>query len=362
MSMDEQHMRRCLQLARNGAGHVAPNPMVGAVLVQGDRVLAEGWHRSFGGPHAEVECLRAFGDGPVPSDAVLYVNLEPCSHHGKTPPCVDLLITRGVEKLVVGCEDPNPLVKGQGITRAREAGIEVITDVLREESRWLNRRFIHSIEQERPYVILKWARSADGFLDDRGRTARISSAGTDVLVHRWRSEEQALMVGSRTVINDDPSLTVRHVEGRNPLRVVIDRGGRTSSSSKVFDGSGPTLLITGSLRADVRAEQAVIGTNDDPIDAMLSELHRRAVRSVLVEGGAELLGHFLSRGLWNEARVIMGAVDFGGGTSAPVLEHAPVRSMRSDAEGVGRRAHGDRGTDRIDLFVNGTAPDTAWAW
>lgn len=342
-------MRRCLQLARNGARHVAPNPIVGAVLVQGERVLAEGWHHSYGGPHAEVECLRAFGEGQVPPDAVMYVNLEPCSHHGKTPPCVDLLISRGVKKLVVGCEDPNPLVKGKGFARAREAGSEVTTDVLRDEGRWLNRRFFHSIEQRRPYVILKWARSADGFIDDHGKTARISSPETDVLVHRWRSEEQAIMAGSRTVINDDPSLTVRHVQGRNPLRVVIDRKNLTASTSRVFDGSAPALLITATQRSDVSIEQHVIGTNDDPIDAVLEELQRRTMRSVIVEGGAELLGHFLSRGSWDEARVITATTHFGSGTAAPTLDLHPARTMMN-------------GTDRIDLFLNGNAPESTWAW
>ena len=349
MSGHELFMRRCIHLARNGDGHVAPNPKVGAVLVQGDRVLAEGWHRSFGGPHAEVECLRAFGDGPVPRDAVMYVNLEPCSHHGKTPPCVDLLIAREVKVLVVGCEDPNPLVKGQGLARAREAGIEVITDVLRDESRWLNRRFIHSIEQERPYIILKWARSADGYLDDHGRTARISSTGTDVLVHRWRSEEQAILVGSRTVVNDDPSLTVRHVEGRCPLRVVIDRANTTVETSRVFDGSAPTLLITATQRGDVSTEQHVISMDDDPIDTLLRELQRRSMRSVLVEGGAELLGHFLVRGLWDEARVITGPARFSGGTRAPSWDRYPACTLMS-------------GPDRIDFLTNGTHVMDTWAW
>lgn len=349
MTEHERHMQRCLQLARNGAGHVAPNPMVGAVLVQGERVLAEGCHHTYGGPHAEVECLRAFGDGPVPSDSVMYVNLEPCSHHGKTPPCVDLLIARGVKKLVVGCEDPNLLVKGKGLARAREAGIEVVMDVLRDECRWLNRRFIHGIEQRRPYIILKWARSSDGFLDDHGRTARISSGESDVLVHRWRSEEQAIVVGSRTVINDDPSLTVRHVEGKNPLRVLLDRKNRAASTSRVFDGAAPTLLITGTSRNDTRADQLVLDQNADPLDAMLEELQRRDVRSVLVEGGAQLLGHFIARGLWNEARVITGTARFNGGTHAPVFDRDPVRTMMS-------------GTDRIDCFTNGTPIADTWAW
>lgn len=349
MSGHEHFMRRCVQLALNGAGQVAPNPMVGAVLVQGDRILAEGWHRAFGGPHAEVECLRAFGDGPVPDDAGMYVSLEPCSHHGKTPPCVDLLIARRVRHLVVGCEDPNPLVKGQGFARAREAGIEVTMDIAREECRWLNRRFIHSIEHERPYIILKWARSSDGFLDDHGRRARISSRETDVLVHRWRSEEQAIVVGSKTVMNDDPALTVRHVEGRNPLRVVIDRKNVTPSSSRIFDGSAPTLLMSASPRDDVRVEQRTMAKGTDPIDVLLQELQRQRTRSLLVEGGAELLGHFIGRGLWNEARMITGPAVFGGGTHAPVLNVPPVRAM-------------ELGPDRIDLFVNGKAPHHTWSW
>ncbi|HRH37807.1 MAG TPA: bifunctional diaminohydroxyphosphoribosylaminopyrimidine deaminase/5-amino-6-(5-phosphoribosylamino)uracil reductase RibD, partial [Flavobacteriales bacterium] len=241
-------MHRCLRLARNGAGKVAPNPMVGAVLVHHGRVLAEGWHRAFGGPHAEVECLRAFGEGAIPPDAVLYVNLEPCSHHGKTPPCVDLLITRGLKKLVVGCGDPNPVVQGRGAARAREAGMDVITDVLRDECRWLNRRFITAMEQRRPYVILKWAQSVDGYLDDHGRTARISSPSTDALVHTWRSREQAILVGSRTALTDDPSLTVRLVAGTDPLRVLIDRSNTTPSTARLFDGSAPTLLVTAHQR------------------------------------------------------------------------------------------------------------------
>lgn len=342
-------MRRCFTLARNAAGAVAPNPMVGAVLVQGDRILAEGWHRAYGGPHAEVECLRALGDGPVPADAIMYVNLEPCSHQGKTPPCVDLLIARGVKRLVIGCDDPNPLVKGQGIARAREAGIEVITDVLREESRWLNRRFITGMEHQRPYIILKWARSTDGFLDDHGRTARITSSTTDVLVHRWRSEEPAILVGSRTVVNDDPELTVRHADGKNPLRVVIDRANSAPASARVFNAVAPTLLLTEQPRGDIAVEQHVVRMIDDPIDALLRELHRRNVTSVLVEGGAELLSHFLREGRWDEARVITGAAALGGGTAAPMLPGRPCRSIAS-------------GPDRIDFFVNGGSPDSAWAW
>lgn len=353
-SMDHSTwMQRCLQLARNGAGSAAPNPMVGAVLVQGDRILAEGWHRAHGGPHAEVECLNAYGEAAIPPDAVMYVSLEPCSHQGITPPCADLLITRNVRSVVVGCTDPNPRVAGQGVARLRDAGITVIADVLRDECRWLNRRFITSMEQERPYVILKWARSSDGFLDWHPRAERavqrISSFTTDVLVHRWRSEEQAIMVGSRTVANDDPRLDVRLMAGRSPLRVVLDREGITPAESHVFDGSVPTLLFTRQQRGLQGAEQVLLTGEAAPLPVVLAELHRRKVRSVLVEGGAELLGHFIKSGLWDEAREIVGDVLFAQGTPAPQLTMLPQHSTVSDS-------------DRLHCYTRSAPPDPAWPW
>jgi diaminohydroxyphosphoribosylaminopyrimidine deaminase/5-amino-6-(5-phosphoribosylamino)uracil reductase len=352
-------MGRALQLARLGAGHTAPNPMVGSVLVQGDRILAEGWHRAHGGPHAEVECLRAFGDGPVPGDATMYVTLEPCAHHGLTPPCADLLIARGVKRVVVAHMDPFPEVAGRGVQRLRDAGVDVIVGVEEAEARWTNRRFLMSVEKGRPYIILKWARSADGFLDRHPRDGRgvqrISSPTTDVRVHQWRSEEHAIVVGSRTVVNDDPALTVRHVAGRSPLRVVLDRKAVTPAGSKVFNGEAPTLLVTTTQRSDLQVDQCLIGPDEDPIARILAELHRRRVRSVLIEGGATLLRHFIERGLWDEARVIHGAPVFGQGTPAPLLPHMPVRSITS-------------GDDRIHFHIGPasafrtTIPPSAWPW
>ena len=346
-------MQRCLQLATLGAGHVAPNPMVGAVLVQGDNILAEGWHHEFGGPHAEVECLRAFGDGPIPHGAILYVNLEPCAHHGKTPPCAELLVTRGVKHVVIGQRDPFHAVAGKGIGILGAAGLLVTEDVLSDECRWIQRRFLTSIEHGRPHIILKWARSADGFLDQHPRTSRrvqrISCPATDILVHRWRFEEQAILVGSRTVLNDDPSLTVRHVEGRQPLRVVIDRKAITPTNSSVYDDAAPTLLLTGKKRDDLRVEQHIVQVTEDPIASLLKALHQRTIRSVLVEGGAALLGHFIARGLWDEARVITGTARFGAGTPAPALKRKPVHTAKS-------------GDDRIDLFTNGNTPCASWDW
>lgn len=346
-------MQRCLQLARLGAGTAAPNPLVGAVLVQGDRLLAEGWHHAAGHPHAEVECLKAFGDGPVPEDAVMYVSLEPCAHHGRTPPCADLLVARGVRHVVVAQEDPFPAVAGKGIAKLRESGVNVQVGEGEAEARWTNRRFLTSVERDRPYIVLKWARSSDGFLDRHPREARgvqrISAPATDVLVHRWRSEEQAILVGSRTVVNDDPRLTVRLVEGRHPFRVVIDRNNRAPAASRVFDDAAPTLVFTRVRRGDIGADQVLLREAEELLPQVLDELHRRGVRSLLVEGGAELLGHFLRSGAWDEARVITGAVAFGRGTPAPVPGTSPVRQLVLSP-------------DRIDLHVNGTAPDPAWPW
>lgn len=348
-----QWMQRCLQLAANGCGQVAPNPMVGAVLVQNGRMLAQGWHRAHGGPHAEVECLRAFGDGPVPQDAVLYVSLEPCSHTGLTPPCADLLIARGVRTVAVGCADPDPRVSGRGLAKLRAAGVAVIQDVLHDEARWVNRRFITAVERQRPYIVLKWAQSADGFLDrhprQKGEMQRISSFTTDVLVHRWRSGEQAIMAGSRTVLNDDPLLNVRLVAGRSPLRVVLDRRGITPASSRVYNAAAPTLLFTAAERDLPHTEQLVLSDATDPLPAVLGELHRRKVRSVLVEGGAELLGHFLACGLWDEARVIIGHNLFGSGTPAPRMAQQPVESQTS-------------GADHIHYYLHGGAYQQGWHW
>lgn len=356
----DKWMKRCLQLAALGASSSAPNPMVGAVLVLNGSILAEGWHHNAGGPHAEVDCLRAFGDGPVPEQAVMYVNLEPCAHHGKTPPCAELLVQRKVRQVVIGQRDPFPLVAGKGIELLRKNGITVVENLLANECRWLQRRFLTSVEQGRPYVVLKWARSADGFLDQHPRTKgtvqRISSPATDVLVHNWRTEEQSILVGSRTVVNDNPTLTARHVQGRQPLRLVLDRDGITPEESKVYDKSTPTLLFTSAERKGIDVEQVTVPTEADPITLMLNELQQRSIRSVLVEGGAELLHHFIRSGKWDEARVINSNVIFGQGTAAPMLDVEALRSMQMRE-------------DRIDFYVNnsspslhGILPEAEWAW
>lgn len=353
-------MQRALQLARLGAGSAAPNPLVGAVLVQGDELLAEGWHQRAGGPHAEVECLRNFGEGPVPADATLYVSLEPCSHHGRTPPCADLLIERGVRQVVIAHEDPFPQVAGRGIQRLRDAGIQVSIGVCEAEARWTNRRFLTAVQLGRPYVILKWARSADGFLDRHPRTARavqrISGAASNTLVHQWRSEEQAILVGSRTVLNDDPALTVRHVQGRSPLRVVLDRSGIAPPTSQVYNNEAPTLLFTNAHREGISAEQVPIAPAAAPLDALLDALHQRQVRSVLVEGGGALLRAFLQAGLWDEARVITGRVLFGAGTAAPELGIPAHRTSTIGTDVLTYHVASHRAQRPFPL------PDPSWPW
>lgn len=352
-------MGRALELARLGGGTVAPNPLVGAVLVSGGRILAEGWHKTFGGPHAEVECLRAWGEDPLPDDAILYVTLEPCSHQGKTPPCADLLIARGVQRVVVAHEDPFPEVAGRGIAKLRDAGVEVTVGVGEHEARWTNRRFLMSVQEQRPYIILKWARSADGFLDRRPRTERgvqrITCAATDVVTHGWRAMEQAILVGSRTVVHDDPSLTVRQVPGRQPLRVVIDRSGITPDDSQVYDSQAPTLLVTRTARAGLAIEQHLLQDDADPLDQVSRELHRRGIRSLLVEGGAQLHQAFLQRGLWDEARIIQGTPRFGDGTPAPMIATAPLRTVVSDVDTI--EHHLDPASP-----IAAHAPLPTWPW
>ena len=356
MGTHEHWMRRCLQLARLGADSAAPNPMVGAVLVHEGLLLAEGWHKSPGTAHAERACLGSYSGGEVPPDALMYVNLEPCAHHGRTPPCADLLITRGVKRVVIAHRDPFAEVNGKGIARLIAAGTDVLDGILADEARWLNRRFITSMVKGRPYIILKWAQSHDGFLDQHPRAERavqrISSAETDVLVHRWRAEEQAILVGSRTVVNDDPRLDVRHVSGRSPLRVVIDRSNRIPEGSSVFAGLHPTLVLTGLERKGLNAEQVILPSMEDPLQRVLAELHQRAVRSVLVEGGGELHARFIAAGLWDEARVITGAGILGNGTRAPQLTAPAMHSL-------------DHGPDRIDFFINESQqalPSETWHW
>lgn len=318
-------MQRCLELASKGAGLVAPNPLVGSVIVHNGHIIGEGWHKQFGGPHAEVNAIRSVEDESLLAESTLYVNLEPCSHFGKTPPCVNLIIEKQIPYVVVGCLDENPLVKGRGLQKLVQQGIDVKLGVLEKESRHINRRFFTSQLKQRPYIILKWAQSADGFIDhdrdqNNGERAIVSSPEAHLLVHRWRSEEAAILVGTNTVIADDPQLTVRLVDGPNPVRVSFDRRQRIPSTAKILDGTAPTIIFSDTAHYHTdRAEYIPIDFSADPLAQAMQVLHERKLLSVLVEGGTAILAKFMETGLWDEARVFVSPNNFANGLKAPVM-------------------------------------------
>ena len=331
-------MERCLELASKGLGSVAPNPMVGCVIVYKDRIVGEGYHRAFGEAHAEVNAISSVQEPGILARATLYVNLEPCSHVGKTPSCASLILDRKIARVVIGTEDPNPLVDGEGIKMLRERGLKVRTGVLREDCLETNKRFFTFHRKKRPWILLKWARTRDGFIDkqrrdkDPERINWITGSEARQWVHKWRSEEQAVLVGTRTALLDDPALTVRLWKGRNPLRLVIDRESILPGQLKLFDGTTETLVFTSrpeKIHKKIRknAECIALPGGTDYIPAILEHLHSRDIQSLIVEGGTTLLDSFIRSGLWDEARVFTGNRYFRKGVPSPVLDLEPVRQI-----------------------------------
>lgn len=321
---NEFFMRRCLELASTGAGRVAPNPMVGAVIVCDDRIIGEGFHRYYGQAHAEVNAIAAVSDTTLLKKSTLYVNLEPCAHMGKTPPCSDLIIEKEIPRVVIGTSDPNLLVAGKGIEKLRNHKVDVTTGILRKECEWLNRRFFTFHTEKRPYIILKWARSADGFIDKlRVPGANeginwISNPLSRTLVHRWRAEEQGILVGTKAVLIDNPQLNLRHWPGNNPLRIVLDRNLKIDPSANVLDNSQQTLVINEQIeKVQGKTRFVKLDFQHDFLKDLLNELYRMEILSVIVEGGARTLQSFISEDLWDEARVITGKIEFGKGLPAP---------------------------------------------
>ncbi|MDR1723176.1 MAG: bifunctional diaminohydroxyphosphoribosylaminopyrimidine deaminase/5-amino-6-(5-phosphoribosylamino)uracil reductase RibD [Tannerella sp.] len=319
MDICEKFMARCLDIAAGGIGFTAPNPMVGAVIVGSDgAIIGEGFHRCFGEAHAEVNAIRSVKDEKMLKNSTMYVNLEPCSHYGKTPPCVELIIAKAIPRVVIACRDPFPEVAGRGIKMLHDAGIDVVMGVMEDEARTLNRYFITAHEKRRPYVILKWAQSEDGFIDnvridDKMPPVMLSTPLTRMMVHRLRSEVQAIMVGTNTAILDNPSLTVRHWPGKSPLRVIIDRNRRIPQDHKIFTDKNDTL---------------VFGDKSDDPDKIMSELYKRDIHSLLVEGGSQLHRSFIEKSLWDEI----------------IVETAPIRLK----EGV--KAADFRSESNVQLF------------
>lgn len=308
MDQDTAYMLRCVELARQGSSAVAPNPMVGAVLVHGQRIIGEGWHEVYGGPHAEVNCIRSVQpqDHHLIPSATMYVSLEPCAHFGRTPPCADLIIAQKIPKVVVGSLDPFPDVNGKGIAKLRAAGVSVETGVATEACEALNRRFFTFHRQHRPYIVLKWAESANRKIaangDDR---LLITNTLSNRLVHQWRSEESAILVGTKTALLDDPALTNRLWTGRNPIRLVIDMRLTLPEHLHVFDGQSPTIIFN-TLRHDVEGQLKFYQVTEDVdlVDQILNALYVLNIQSVLVEGGAKTLQSFLDKDCWDEIRVL----------------------------------------------------------
>ncbi len=316
----EPYMERCLQLAALGAGNVSPNPMVGAVLVYSGKIIGEGYHRQYGQGHAEVNCINSVHETNrhLVKDSTLYVSLEPCNHVGKTGPCTNLIIAQHIPKVVIACKDPFEKVNGSGIEKLRENGIEVITGVLEKEALFMNRRFITFHQKKRPYIILKWAQSYDHKLaGTAGRRVKISHEITDRIVHKWRSEEDAIMVGKGTALADNPSLTTRLWKGKNPVRIVIDKNLEVPADNNLMDDKAKTIIIN-SIKETVEGNRIYCKADvqDNLADNIVQILYRHNITSIIVEGGATLLNSFILAGLWDEARVITNRdLVIGDGTS-----------------------------------------------
>ncbi len=349
VNIRQKYMSRAIEIARNGIGTTAPNPMVGAVIVHADKIIGEGFTSPFGGPHAEVNAIHSVADRNLLKKSALYVTLEPCSHFGKTPPCADLIIEQGIPSVVIGVFDPHEKVAGKGIEKLKKAGIEVTTGLLEAECRELHKRFLTFHEKKRPYTILKWAETADGFIapnaEKRSQNPApfwISNAYSRQLVHQWRSEEQAILVGTNTVIKDNPKLNVRQWTGNNPIRIVLDRNIRIPEDYHVLDGSIPTLIFTAVSQATgyrKGLEYRILDFSQDVVLNIGRILHQENILSLLVEGGAHTLQSFIDADLWDEARILTGTSSFKKGIKAPVLTGKLTTTKNS-------------GSDTLNIYYN----------
>ncbi len=335
-------MRRALQLAKSGKGEVLPNPSVGCVIVYKGQIIGEGFTSAYGGPHAEVNAINSVADKTLLTSATLYVTLEPCSHYGQTPPCADLIVANKIPRVVVGIKDPNLKVSGKGIQKLETASCEVISGIMEEQCREHHRRFLTYQEKKRPYIILKWAETKDGFIapsaKKRAATPEpfwITNRKSRQLVHQWRSEEQAILVGTNTVLQDNPKLNVREWEGKDPIRVVLDRGLKITSDFHVLDKSTLTLVLTEAEDASRHLKginYEVIRFSKDLIMQVVTKLYQNKITSVLVEGGAQTLQSFIDAGLWDEARVFVGNRNFKEGIKAPKFLRTPERTEQIDSD------------------------------
>lgn len=328
----EAYMQRCIELAQNGAGNVSPNPMVGAVVVCDNKIIGEGYHQQCGEAHAEVNAINAVKDKSLLSKATIYVSLEPCAHFGKTPPCSDFIIESKIPNVVIGCIDPFAEVAGKGIKKLEKAGVNVTVSVLEKECLNLNKRFFTFHQKQRPYIILKWAQSQDGFIDKERDDASqkinwITHSNTKQLTHKWRSEEDAILIGKNTAINDNPELTTRAIRGKNPIRIVIDRRLELSSNLKIFNNASRTII----LNENKNEEKVAISYKKvnflSFFDDLWSICIKNDINSILIEGGAFTLNKFIEKDLWDEARVLTGKPFFASGIKAPIINTQPTHQI-----------------------------------
>lgn len=331
MAEQEIYMNRCLQLAELGKGFVAPNPMVGCVIVHEGKIIGEGYHQFYGQAHAEVNAIHSVKDKSLLKNATLYVNLEPCSHWGKTPPCANLIIEKHIPKVVIGSIDSHSKVAGKGIERMKHAGIEVSVGVQEDACKNLNKRFFSFHEQHRPYIILKWAETQDGFIDiaplykSLQKGLWITNDLCRKLVHKWRAEEMAIMVGTNTAITDNPSLTTRDWAGNSPIRISIDKELQFPKQLHLLDGTVQSIIFTKKTTENLQSIEYI--TQDEiTIDSMILELYKRNIHSVIIEGGTKLLQSFIDQNLWDEARIFIGDKKFVEGVKAPHFEAKVVKS------------------------------------
>ena len=344
MNSNDHFMQRCFQLAQLGFGNVSPNPMVGAVIVHNGKIIGEGFHQKFGEAHAEVNAVNSVKDSSLLKESTIFVSLEPCAHHGKTPPCADLLVKHQFKKVVISCKDTFTEVSGKGIQRLQEAGIEVEVGVLEKEGRSLNKRFFTFHEQKRPYIILKWAQTKDGLMDKKRSPNEtgihwITQPSTKQLVHKWRSEESAILVGKNTAINDNPSLTVRNWTGSNPLRILLDSNLEVPVSAKLLDNFTKTIIFN-TLKSEINTNNQYVQLESLSPQSILNTLYNFKIQSIIIEGGFQTLNSFISENLWDEARVLTGDVEFQDGVLAPKLGDQYLIS-RSKV-----------GSDRLEIFEN----------
>ena len=334
MNNHEDYIARCIELAKNGFGTTYPNPMVGSVIVYNGEIIGEGWHQKAGEPHAEVNAIRSVKDPSLLDKATIYVSLEPCSHFGKTPPCCDLIIQNKIPNVVIGTVDSNIKVAGNGIKRLQEAGANVIVGILEKECYELNQRFFTFHEKKRPYIILKWAETQDGFIaplqKEEQKPVWITNLNSRQLVHKWRTEEQAILVGTQTVIDDNPQLNARDWEGNNPIRVVIDQNHRIPKTAHVFDNQTKTIVFS-NKKSTPSLENTILEVIDfqqNIVQQIVDKLFQHQIQSVIIEGGAQTLQTFIDANLWDEARVFIGNCTFEKGVKAPILNTSPFKKEK----------------------------------